>query len=41
MPLGIDTPSMFALSFGVVGPAYVITKDGMKAWEVGMAVLLS
>ena len=39
MPLGIDTPSMFALSFGVVGPAYLITKDGMKAWEVGMAVL--
>ncbi len=40
MPLGIDTPSMFALSFGVVGPAFVITKDGMKAWEVGMAVLV-
>ncbi len=40
MPLGIDTPSMFALSFGVVGPAFVITKDGMKAWEIGMAVLM-
>ena len=40
MPLGIDTPSMFALSFGVVGPAFVITKDGMKAWQVGMAVLV-
>ncbi len=39
MPLGIDTPSMFALSFGVVGPAFLITKDGMKAWAVGMAVL--
>ena len=39
MPLGIDTPSMFALSFGVVGPAFVITKDGMKAWQIGMAVL--
>ncbi|MEO8938728.1 MAG: hypothetical protein ABI277_03135 [Burkholderiaceae bacterium] len=40
MPLGIDTPSMFALSFGVVGPAFIITKDGMKAWEIGMAVLV-
>lgn len=40
MPLGIDTPSMFALSFGVVGPAFVITKDGTKAWQVGMAVLV-
>ncbi len=39
MPLGIDTPSMFALSFGVVGPAFVITKDATKAWAVGMAVL--
>jgi len=39
MPLGIDTPSMFALSFGVVGPAFIITKDGMKAWQIGMAVL--
>ena len=39
MPLGIDTPSMFALSFGVVGPAFLITKDGMKAWQIGMAVL--
>ena len=39
MPLGIDTPSMFALAFGVVGPAFVITHDGMKAWAVGMAVL--
>ena len=40
MPLGIDTPSMFALSFGVVGPAFVITHDGMKAWQIGMAVLV-
>lgn len=40
MPLGIDTPSMFALSFGVVGPAFVITKDGMRAWQIGMAVLV-
>lgn len=40
MPLGIDAPSMFALSFGVVGPAFVATHDADKAWAVGMAVLL-
>jgi AGZA family xanthine/uracil permease-like MFS transporter len=39
MPLGIDTPSMFALSFGVVGPAYLVNHDGHQAWVVGMAVL--
>ena len=27
MPFGIDTPSMFALSFGVVGPAYALHHD--------------
>lgn len=40
MPLGIDAPSMFALSFGVVGPAYVASHDAQQAWAVGMAVLL-
>ena len=39
MPLGIDTPSMFALSFGVVGPAYLVGHDAHQAWVVGMAVL--
>ncbi|MEJ0047497.1 MAG: hypothetical protein WDN04_16300 [Rhodospirillales bacterium] len=39
MPLGIDTPSMFALSFGVVGPAYLVAHDAYQAWAVGMAVL--
>ncbi len=39
MPLGIDTPSMFALSFGVVGPAYLLNHDAHQAWVVGMAVL--
>lgn len=39
MPFGIDTPSMFALCFGVVGPAYVVSHDGHQAWVVGMAVL--
>jgi hypothetical protein len=40
MPLGIDAPSMFALSFGVVGPAFIATHDAHKAWAVGMAVLV-
>lgn len=40
MPLGIDAPSMFALSFGVVGPAFLATGNAEKAWQVGMAVLL-
>lgn len=40
MPLGIDTPSMFALSFGVVGPAYLAGGDAERAWAVGMAVLV-
>ena len=39
MPLGIDTPSMFALTFGVVGPAYLVNHDAHQAWVVGMAVL--
>lgn len=39
MPFGIDTPSMFALSFGVVGPAYLLHHDAQEAWSVGMAVL--
>jgi adenine/guanine/hypoxanthine permease len=39
MPLGIDTPSMFALCFGVVGPAFVVSHDATVAWSTGMAVL--
>ena len=31
MPLGIDTPSMFALSFGVVGPAYLASGDAEQS----------
>ena len=40
MPLGIDTPSMFALSFGVIGPAYSVGGNAEQAWSVGMAVLV-
>ena len=40
MPLGIDTPSLFAFTFGVIGPAYVITKDATLAWKISMAVII-
>lgn len=40
MPLGIDTPSLFGLTFGVLGPAYLATRDAEHAWRVGMAVLV-
>lgn len=40
MPLGVDTPSLFGLSFGVLGPARVLTGSDDAAWRVGMAVLV-
>lgn len=40
MPLGVDTPSLFALTFGVIGPAYAMTGDAHRAWVVGMAVMV-
>jgi AGZA family xanthine/uracil permease-like MFS transporter len=41
MPFGIDTPSLFALSFGVIGPAYLAGHDANLAWQVGAAVLFT
>lgn len=40
MPLGIDTPSLFAFTFGVIGPAYLATHDAMLAWKISMAVVI-
>lgn len=40
MPLGIDTPSLFAFTFGVIGPAYVVTKDAALAWKISTAVII-
>ncbi|MFQ5580581.1 MAG: MFS transporter [Nitrospiria bacterium] len=37
MPLGIDTPSLFAFLFGVIGPAYLLTKDPVLAWKISTA----
>jgi adenine/guanine/hypoxanthine permease len=41
MPFGIDTPTLFAMVFGVLGPVKVATGDPMLAWKVGMAVTIA
>jgi len=38
MPLGLNAPSIFGMSFGVLGPAFLATHDAMLAWKMGMAV---
>ena len=38
MPLGLNAPSIFGMSFGVLGPAYLVTHDAYLAWKMGMAV---
>ena len=38
MPLGLSAPSIFGMSFGVLGPAYLATHDAYLAWKMGMAV---
>ncbi|HZD49476.1 MAG TPA: hypothetical protein VE178_12105 [Silvibacterium sp.] len=38
MPLGLNAPSVFGMSFAVIGPAYLVSHDAMLAWEIGMAV---
>src|SRR6266700_7540818 len=41
MPFGIDTPTVFAMVFGVLGPVMVATKDPVLAWKVGMATTIA
>ena len=41
MPFGIDTPTVFAMVFGVLGPVMLATKDPILAWKVGMAVTVA
>jgi adenine/guanine/hypoxanthine permease len=41
MPFGIDTPSLFGMVFGVLGPAMVLTRDPILAWKIGMGVTLA
>ncbi|HEX9688557.1 MAG TPA: MFS transporter [Thermoanaerobaculia bacterium] len=38
MPLGLNAPSVFGISFAVLGPAYLVTGDAVLAWKIGMAV---
>jgi AGZA family xanthine/uracil permease-like MFS transporter len=40
MPLGIDTVSLFGLTFGALGPVFLQTRDPMLAWQVGMALMV-
>jgi adenine/guanine/hypoxanthine permease len=41
MPFGIDTPSLFGIVFGVLGPALTITRDPILAWKIGMGVTVA
>src|SRR5437016_2551137 len=41
MPFGIDTPTLFAMVFGVLGPVMTATGDPVLAWKVGMAATLA
>jgi len=38
MPLGLNAPSVFGISFAILGPAYLATGNAVLAWKVGMAV---
>ena len=41
MPFGIDTPSLFGVTFGVLGPTMLATGDPVLAWKVGMGVTVA
>ncbi len=41
MPFGIDTPSLFGVVFGVLGPVMLLTKNPQLAWHVGMGVTMA
>ena len=41
MPFGIDTPSLFGIVFGVLGPAMLATRDPVLAWRIGMGVTVA
>jgi AGZA family xanthine/uracil permease-like MFS transporter len=40
MPLGIDTPSLFAFTFGIVGPAFLATGNAELTWRIAGAVIV-
>ncbi len=41
MPFGIDTPSLFGMVFGVLGPAMLLTRDPVLAWKIGMGATVA
>lgn len=41
MPFGIDTPTLFAMVFGVLGPVKLATGDPVLAWKVAMAITIA
>jgi AGZA family xanthine/uracil permease-like MFS transporter len=41
MPFGLDTPSLFGIVFGVLGPAMLLTRDPVLAWKIGMGVTVA
>ncbi len=41
MPFGIDTPSLFGVVFGVLGPAMLATGDPVLAWKIGVGVTVA
>ncbi len=41
MPFGLDTPSLFGIVFGVLGPVMLLTGDPITAWKVGMGVTVA
>ncbi|OGL09211.1 MAG: MFS transporter [Candidatus Rokubacteria bacterium RIFCSPLOWO2_02_FULL_72_37] len=41
MPFGIDTPTLFAMVFGVLGPVMLVTRDPVLAWKVGMGATIA
>ena len=41
MPFGIDTPTLFAMVFGVLGPVQLATGDAYLAWHVAMATTIA
>jgi AGZA family xanthine/uracil permease-like MFS transporter len=41
MPFGIDTPSLFGIAFGVLGPVMLLSHDPVLAWKVGMGVTVA
>jgi AGZA family xanthine/uracil permease-like MFS transporter len=40
MPLGLDTPSTFGLTFGIIGPAYLKFQDPILVWRITMAIMV-